>query len=160
MNQVNKLNIVLARKPLSEKSVAENVLKHGTGGLNIDGSRIGINGLDLIERQKQEKSRRLDNNSHNKGFLGSSKIFPNENVEQGRFPANIIFDEEAGKILDEQSGISKARTKYPELSKQNMPMNYWDGVKEKHIAGKDQTKSGFDDKGGASRYFKNIKNDE
>ena len=26
----------------------------------------------------------------------------------GRFPANVIFDEEAGKMLDEQSGILKS----------------------------------------------------
>jgi DNA modification methylase len=32
---------VIARKPLSEKTLAENVLKWGTGGLNIDGSRTG-----------------------------------------------------------------------------------------------------------------------
>jgi hypothetical protein len=31
--------IVVARKPLSEKTVAKNVLKHGTGGINIDGTR-------------------------------------------------------------------------------------------------------------------------
>ena len=33
--------IVVARKPLGENSVAENVLKHGTGGINIDECRIG-----------------------------------------------------------------------------------------------------------------------
>lgn len=33
--------ITVARKPLSEKTVAANVLKHGTGGINIDESRIG-----------------------------------------------------------------------------------------------------------------------
>ena len=32
--------IVMARKPISEKSIAANVLKHGTGGINIDGCRI------------------------------------------------------------------------------------------------------------------------
>jgi site-specific DNA-methyltransferase (adenine-specific) len=57
--------IVMARKPISEKSIAENVLKHGTGAINIDGSRI-VDGDD-------------------------------------RFPANIIFDEEAGQLLDKQS---------------------------------------------------------
>ena len=31
----------LCRKPLSEKTVAENVLKWGTGGINIDGCRVG-----------------------------------------------------------------------------------------------------------------------
>lgn len=35
--------IVLARKPLSESTVATNVLKWGTGGINIDASRIGTN---------------------------------------------------------------------------------------------------------------------
>jgi len=33
-------NIIVARKPLSESSVAANVLKHGCGALNIDASRI------------------------------------------------------------------------------------------------------------------------
>lgn len=32
--------IVLARKPLSEKSIVDNVLKYGTGGINIDECRI------------------------------------------------------------------------------------------------------------------------
>ena len=32
--------IVMARKQISEKSIADNVLKHGTGGINIDGCRI------------------------------------------------------------------------------------------------------------------------
>ena len=30
----------MARKPLSEKSIVDNVLKHGTGAINIDGCRI------------------------------------------------------------------------------------------------------------------------
>jgi site-specific DNA-methyltransferase (adenine-specific) len=33
--------IVLARKPLSESSIAANVLRHGTGGINVDGCRVG-----------------------------------------------------------------------------------------------------------------------
>jgi site-specific DNA-methyltransferase (adenine-specific) len=32
--------IVMARKPISEKSIVDNVLKHGTGAINIDGCRI------------------------------------------------------------------------------------------------------------------------
>ena len=41
--------ICMARKPLSEKSIAENVLKHGTGGINIDDCRI--NTTDYIGRK-------------------------------------------------------------------------------------------------------------
>ncbi len=34
--------IVLARKPISEKTIAENVLKYGTGGININDTRINL----------------------------------------------------------------------------------------------------------------------
>ncbi len=34
--------IVMARKPF-KGTVVENVLEHGTGGINIDGCRVGIN---------------------------------------------------------------------------------------------------------------------
>ena len=35
-------NWILVRKPLGEKTVARNVLEHGTGALNIDASRISF----------------------------------------------------------------------------------------------------------------------
>ncbi len=64
--------ICLARKPLKEKTIAANVIKHGTGALNIDGCRI-----ETPNTYKQNQS--------------------------GRFPANVILDEEAGAILDKQA---------------------------------------------------------
>ena len=76
--------ICMARKPLSEKSIALNVLKHGTGGINIDDCRIGL-------EDKQN--------------------------DGGRFPANIMFDEEAGKILDEQSDKASRFFYCPKVSK-------------------------------------------
>ena len=36
--------IVMARKPLSEKTVVNNVLEWGTGGINIDESRVTTEG--------------------------------------------------------------------------------------------------------------------
>lgn len=93
--------IVMARKPLSEKSIAENVLKHGTGGINIDGSRIEMKDKENINfnrpRVREKKDWVYD--------LGITWEDPNikEYNESGRFPANIIFDEEAGQLLDEQS---------------------------------------------------------
>src|SRR5690625_1741705 len=38
--------IVLARKPLAEKTVARNVLAHGTGAINVDACRIGMSDAD------------------------------------------------------------------------------------------------------------------
>jgi site-specific DNA-methyltransferase (adenine-specific) len=76
-------------------------LKHGTGGINIDGSRIEMKDKENINferpRVREKKDWVYD--------LGMKWEDPNikEYNEQGRFPANIIFDEEAGQLLDEQS---------------------------------------------------------
>jgi DNA modification methylase len=98
--------IVMARKPLSEKSIAENVLKHGTGGINIDGSRIGfVNDEDKQLAKPQGKI--TTGTKENVRFQytdDKTRIELEDNQsELGRFPANIIFDEEAGQLLDEQS---------------------------------------------------------
>lgn len=137
--------IVMARKPLSEKSIAENVLKHGTGGINIDGSRIEMKDKENINfdrpRVREKKDWVYD--------LGMTWEDPNikEYNESGRFPANIIFDEEAGKLLDEQSGISKGTKTIVK------------GKKEQTIYGNGngfpplESERGHNDKGGASRFF-------
>ena len=71
--------IVLARKPF-KGSVAENVLEHGTGGINIDGCRVGD---EVIEINGQGNE-----NLFNGNFSGKK-----DNPEkQGRFPANFIHD--------------------------------------------------------------------
>jgi site-specific DNA-methyltransferase (adenine-specific) len=129
--------IVMARKPLSEKSIAENVLKHGTGGINIDGSRIGTDEITT-------------NGYGDKGFVAKEGYEPS--THQGRFPANIIFDEEAGQLLDEQSGIGKGQ-KNPKVQKgskrygENQFTNGGMMVKDGWVS------STYDDKGGASRFF-------
>jgi site-specific DNA-methyltransferase (adenine-specific) len=90
--------IVVARKPLSEKNVALNVLKHGTGGINIDACRIGT---EVRKNNFNDFS-----NQHGNKFGNNMPIAKLGDTEVvGRFPANIILDEEAGKILDKQSGI-------------------------------------------------------
>ena len=44
--------IVVARKPLSESTIAKNVLEWGTGGINIDGCRVGTTGSRNNGRKK------------------------------------------------------------------------------------------------------------
>lgn len=96
--------IVLARKPISEKTIAENVMKWGTGGLNIDGCR-----LNTLPRKTGTKPTSDRPTGTGYTLVGSSKNRQAEYdmLNKGRFPANVILDEEAGKLLDEQSGISK-----------------------------------------------------
>jgi site-specific DNA-methyltransferase (adenine-specific) len=71
--------ITVARKPLIG-TVAENVLAHGTGGLNIDGCRVGN---EIIVT------------TNGKGFKGSFEGGENNNggaIREGRWPANLIHD--------------------------------------------------------------------
>jgi site-specific DNA-methyltransferase (adenine-specific) len=131
--------IVMARKPLTEKSIAENVLKYGTGGINIDGSRITIG-----EGDKTSAGHRTCNIFETEKISGGNGSPDYETHEQGRFPANIIFDEEAGQLLDEQSGISKS-SKHKWEGDNNAPIygKYEKGIRE----------ATYEDKGGASRFF-------
>ena len=74
---------VLARKPI-EGNVAQNCLKHGVGGLNIDGSRVGV-GADKTKAPTKR------NNSAS-WFTTSDKTNLGGNDYVGRFPANLIHD--------------------------------------------------------------------
>lgn len=98
--------ITVARKPISEKTIVENVLKWGTGGLNIEGCRIGIEIVDthfkgqvifrLIKgREAYPKSRGRKTPQNRKEFVG--------NARTGRWPANFIHDgsEEVLKLFPE-----------------------------------------------------------
>jgi len=98
--------IILARKPISEKNIAENVLKWGTGGINIDDCRVEYNGA---VKTCSRKSDGIKDHTNPSGWkeVNRTPNRPATPTEAGRWPANIIFDEEAGKILDEQSGILK-----------------------------------------------------
>ena len=88
--------IVMARKPV-EGTVANNVLKYGTGGLNIDASRIGY--TSEYDKKHQEDIRKGSGT-----FFGGNGEAKSEQVSmQGRWPANLILDEQAAELLDEQS---------------------------------------------------------
>jgi len=73
--------ITVARKPLSEKTVAENCLKWGTGGINIDECRVGT---EKIKTQGGDKFQ-------GKGIYGKYATCE-ESYHHGRFPANFIHD--------------------------------------------------------------------
>lgn len=87
--------IVVARKPLEKSlTVAENVQKWGTGAINIDGSRIATDENVTCTRSVDRVS-----------AAGYTEVNREKNYSmpiQGRWPANIIFDEEAAAMLDEQ----------------------------------------------------------
>lgn len=75
--------IVLARKPLSEKTVAANVLKWGTGAINIDGCRAPGEKPDTVRGASTKTSSMV-------GALGGQGVILDDG--NGRFPANVITD--------------------------------------------------------------------
>ncbi len=133
--------ICVARKPISEKTVADNVLKWGTGGINIDGCRVSL-------EDGEDTSRKLS--GANDGIFNSSKVVGSvdNKWQEGRFPANIILDEEAGMALDEQSGISKSGKP---RTRKGGGIIFESGGYDKEEEYFCNTEYG--DKGGASRFF-------
>lgn len=126
--------IMMAQKPI-EKNYCYNVEKWGVGGLYIDGNRIELDG-EVVPINK------LKNWS---GF-GQEKrpdYKPTIN-KKGRWPANTIFDEEAGRMLDQQSGFSKSTIGKPRGT-----------YKKGMFANSKFNKVGTEhnDKGGASRFY-------
>ena len=131
--------IVMARKPLSEKTVVNNVLEWGTGGINIDESRISTD--EVITNHSRGAESAIS-----KGKYGDSKEQETHQTPSqtlGRFPANIILDKEAGRILDEQTG---------ELSTVGSPKKI-DNSKTSIFGAGVPGFQMYGDKGGASRFF-------
>jgi len=134
--------ILVAVKP-NEGTYANNALKWGVSGLNIEESRIpteeNLNGGIYSGEGKCKTVA-----DHEWGFQKQDGKYQQPT---GRFPANIILDEEAGRMLDEQSGELKSGSK-----KANQE-NYNHKGKE-FVAGMGKSVSEYQvNKGGASRFF-------
>ncbi len=85
--------IVLARKPLSEKTVAENVQKWGTGGINIDGCRVETSDKDLkgMLRTQGTNIKGQAFVSAGRGEDWTPEYTPPPPSPLGRFPANLLL---------------------------------------------------------------------
>ena len=89
--------IVMARKPL-RGTVAANVLAHGTGGLNIDGCRIG----PPLTPEEVARSGGEMGVMDGRGIYGEGMRRPANGEASGRWPANVILTEtpDGGGIFD------------------------------------------------------------
>ena len=89
--------IVVAMKP-RDGTFVNNALKWGVAGLNIDAGRIAGEEVTINT---------WDNGAQPFGE-GAGKPFTGRKENKGRWPANVILDEEAAKMLDEQTGELKS----------------------------------------------------
>jgi site-specific DNA-methyltransferase (adenine-specific) len=140
--------IVMARKPIVG-TVANNVLEYGVGGINIDGCRIGNEPIKVaghpyesFNRETKDEEGQLRNLENNK-----------DEYREGRFPANIILDEEAGRILDEQSGERGNGWKKNYGVTDYNGKQYDSSTQQCVFGGGFTGKNTYADSGGASRFF-------
>ena len=122
--------IVLARKPIAEKTVARNVLAHGTGAINVDACRIAtddnlngggysdttttgtflLDGAGSVDelRALAAAGEKTPNGRDAQATLAralAAKERVGEYVQpSGRWPANVLLDHHAAGWVDEQSG--------------------------------------------------------
>lgn len=140
--------IVLARKPL-EGTVARNVTTHGTGALNIDGCRIPTT---QDERDWMERTARPNCETTGWGeHQGSGMRRPPGFVapKNGRWPANVLLDPEAGAVLDAQTGEVPGQQGRALTDGREQTRTVYNGGRESRS--NDPTPRG--DSGGPSRFF-------
>jgi len=126
----------LCRKPLSEKTVASNVLKWGTGGINIDECRVGT--TTEIHAKSNEAAR-------GKGIYGKWGEMKTEKKNYGRFPANFIHDGS-----DEVVGLFPDSKSTPHSHNHKKDTAIYGSGKGLGIREGDSL---YDDSGSASRFF-------
>lgn len=136
--------ICVARKPI-DGTVAENVLKHECGAINLDGCRIEWPNGVVPEIGTSSWGGRNKQLSVTPQQTGES-VERTEANKLGRFPANIILDEDAAAILDSQSG---------ELTSGNMAAGTYRHNQNGYTGPMPPITGNatYGDSGGASRFF-------
>jgi DNA modification methylase len=128
--------ITLARKPL-EGTVAANVLRHGTGGLNVDGCRVGT------ERLPSMAAGQAQIGTFERGVMVTPE-------REGRWPANLIHDgsDEVVRLFP-QTGVSRGGNS-TQINAGTGRYNWNTGEAKAMPDGVDP---GYGDSGSAARFF-------
>lgn len=136
--------IVLARKPLAAKTVARNVLEHGTGAINVDACRIAA--TDKAKFPAGVVSETESVYGGGAGIYGD-RPRPEDTAPSGRWPANVLLDQHAAAWVDEQSGILHSQD----------PATRGGTAGGSLAFGHRTAGANYGDKGGASRFFYTAK---
>jgi site-specific DNA-methyltransferase (adenine-specific) len=143
--------ITVARKPLGGRTVAANVLEHGTGAINVDGCRVAMDPADFARLSAGVEAIRkrggvMDNSWKNSSDLSGA----NPANSLGRWPANLIHDgsdEVVGLFPD--TGISKGKAQFKTHSTYEWSRSHADATAEPQHG----IEIGYGDSGSAARFF-------
>jgi DNA modification methylase len=150
---------ILCRKPISEKTVALNVMKWGVGGINIDGCRV-----EAKDQSKLEKNWDRTQSAAAKGSAamggGFKEIDLSNRKAQGRFPANLILSHTEHCFEDHKGWKCDPGCPCANLDKQSGEVKSGGGSKGKRggmfgdgSENPNRANSLYFDTGGASRFF-------
>lgn len=94
--------VTVARRPLGKKTVAANVLEHGTGAMNIDASRIATTETWSTPDRVISNSLPGDERTvEGQGMFAGGSVKPaSQSHPGGRHPANVILSEAGAADLD------------------------------------------------------------
>jgi DNA modification methylase len=96
---------ILIRKPISERNVALNVLKWGTGAINVESARIGTSGNEPNAR----KAKTIQGTETMKQVYAGGKMGTGEGWDgtQGRYPSHLLFSHHPDC---QQVGVKRVRS--------------------------------------------------
>jgi len=143
--------IHLLRKPCSEPTVAANVLRHGTGALNIDATRIGtvddVPAVHATRKSDYPQSYKGDGAGWGRTRGGHAGDEVHWEPKGGRWPANLVLDGSSDEVVD----------LFPNV-KAGVAVRHRSGGKNCHS---DTDKPPMDDmgdgdSGSAARFFKQV----
>lgn len=150
--------LVLARAPRGKATYAELAQRYGTGAINVDAGRVRTNG-ECFQRPVNHTNL---HEGWSRPWMQEDEALERERVardisqskaeELGRYPANLILDECAAAMMDEQSGDRKAGGNLSGSEPSSKTSGIYNGG-----FNRDHQWSSYDDSGGASRFFYTAK---
>jgi len=135
---LSSFHIVLAMKP-TEGNFASNAVKHGVAGINIDGTRIGTETIQINTLERWS------------GFGQEKRPDYMPRQQTGRFPANLILDdsEDVMALFPENAGAG-GRASGPTRGKLGTQGRFGSAN------GNMGESCFYDDSGSAARFFKQV----
>ena len=148
-------SIHVLRKPCSESTVMANVLKHGTGGINVDGSRIAWASPEDAAAVSAVTTSFIKTTTTGQGASLQMPFTPHRRVEEpsasGRWPANLVLGSCLDSELDGVFPHNKAQpVKNRKAQSGRSVRSFQLTLKEAMVV------PGPGDEGSAARYFKRV----
>ena len=143
--------VTLARKPFGGSAI-DNIKSVHCGAINVDSCRIPFENDGT--RKETKRTPRDDDavwSDKNSGMKKENSRYADADPK-GRFPSNVLLSKNASKILDQQSGIATNTSHY---SYKRDGGDFIGGIPSQENKAHWRTETG-----GASRYFKEVGNEE